>query len=75
MEKEPLKVKITSDGTRRGTTIINLATGKQLQNIVGVSFQLPPHGTADPGMATVTLEVADAEVELIGPVQTDAPIS
>ena len=52
-----MKLRIESDGTWKGTKVLDAETGEQLENVTGVHVRLPRHDK----------DVAVAKIELIAP--------
>jgi hypothetical protein len=61
-----MKVKIVSDGTTRGTQVLNAETGEQVEGVVGIVWWGPDF--EDPAVAELRVE---ADVELIGKVRVE----
>jgi hypothetical protein len=56
-----MKVKIISDGTPRGTRVVDTATGEPLYQVRAVTWACEARGTAK-----AILELVGVEIEVIG---------
>lgn len=54
-----MRVKIVSDGTRQGTTVVDVATGETLQFVKSVVWSID----AEDGYARATIEVVHVEID------------
>lgn len=57
-----MKLKIISDGTSSGTSIVNAETGETINGIVSVDWSV----SADSGCSEVNLRVMGVQLELVG---------
>ncbi len=62
-----MRVKIISDGTARGTRVVNADTGEAIGGVVGIHWHLTVKGV----IADVTLDLLKVPVELKGEVKED----
>lgn len=58
-----MRIKIISDGTCRGTRVVNVETGEVVDNVTEISW-----GIVGGGTAMTTLKIYDVHVELAGTV-------
>lgn len=65
-----MKLKIISDGTRKGTYIIPLGEG-DIENVLGVSWSMMEGDTT----AVATITVADVQVEVQGETATPTVVT
>ena len=57
-----MRVKITSNGTARGTRIVNADTEEPLERVTEATWSVKAGDT----LATATLVIANVEVDLVG---------
>lgn len=62
-----MKIKIVSDGTVQGTTVVDAATGEKLSGVTSVTWSVD----ATKGYAEATLTVALVEIEAVVEAQVD----
>lgn len=57
-----MEIKVISDGTPRGTSVINKETGEPIDRVTEVTW----HCSATDSMATVELKLLNVEVQVVG---------
>jgi len=65
-----MKVKIISDGTPKGTHVIDIDTGKELEGVQAIKWEIQTDY-----MAKVTLELSRIDIEIIWEVNMEAEMS
>ena len=60
-----MKIKIISDGTRKGTRVVNAETGELVRGVRGIKFEISSDREGEHyDWAHATLELFDVQVEL-----------
>lgn len=59
---DPIKLRITSDGTSRGTVVADVATGRVLRGVVGVDWNCQ---VGRPATATIKVLISQLDVEVL----------
>lgn len=65
-----MKIKIISDGTSMGTSVINADTGEAISGVVGVTWECPLRGGS-----IVTLALKNVPIEASGMLVTEANLN